>query len=145
MRTKVPAKLQKGMQSMLLEIFGPLTLVGLVFAGLFVLNHWTRAFSELLWHLPLAPMTIIASVVVGILLVSLTLGLITIFPAVGPFSMLIQLAVLPFVAVPMANGIAYILAHFRNRRVENIAWRHYIYGSTRARQRDAYDSYREHR
>lgn len=127
---------------MLLEIFGPLALIGFVFTGLFVLNRWTRAFSELLWHLPLAPKTIIASIAVGILLVSLMLRLINIIPTIGALSMLIQAIVVPFIAVPIGNVTAFMIAYSQKGRVENIAWPRYIYETTRARQREAYNSHR---
>jgi hypothetical protein len=99
--------------------------------------HWIRSFAELLWLLTVRPRIIAASALLVLSINGAALRVLFSLPPMGPLAFSLSLVLIPFVAVPLGNYIAY---RRRAQEYAQLGWHSFIFDARRLQRRRSYEA-----
>lgn len=122
---------------MIADIIVAIVLVLGVPALLVLAVRWIRSFAELFWLLVVRPRIIAASVLLVLWVTGVALRILFCLPPMGSLAFSLSLVLIPFVAAPLGNYIAY-----RRRAQEDaeLGWKGFIFEERRLQQRRMYEA-----
>lgn len=123
-----------------LEILSLIIIVATVFCGLALAIRWTHYLAEWLWLIPHAPKTTMAVSIMSVILIAIALRIVSQISLDGPLALMIELVLMPFIAVQAANYWAFWLAWRKAEEKPEGSWRSYIFDERRDAQRAVYEA-----
>ena len=124
--------------NLLVQLLTLLVLVVGVGASIALAGRWTRQFADLLWYFVLAPRTVSLAVLLSVIAIGASTRAVLEIALVGPLAFAIQLILVPLVAVPLSDLLAYLADAAKSSDAKNMGWKGYLFASRRRAQREAY-------